>query len=128
MNRLNKQTLLPIVQSYSWDNSQVEEKTDFSMYILVTETDVKYQQMTEIEKEEVVVLTGSKKEMSELIEGLSRIQLHNKKKIQIHRKKRGRINRQRKKIAQKIRQWWIREYHHNLDKMDNRKHKNYNNH
>ena len=49
-----------------------------------------------IEKGEAVVFNISG-EISQLIKGLDRIQLHNKKRRQIHRNKRGEINRQRRK-------------------------------
>ena len=53
------------------------------------------------------MLTVSQKEYKQLIEGLSAVQLHNKKRGQIHRMKRSKISRNRKNIAQKPRLQWI---------------------
>ena len=68
-----------------------EENTGFPLYTLVLHTEEEFQQLTEIEKEEAVVLKVSQKHTQELIEGLRRIQLHNEGE-DIHRRKRGRIS------------------------------------
>ena len=57
------------LQLWSWYVSHVEEKTDFSMYDLVLQTEMEYQQVTETEKEEAVVLTVLQKVIGQLIEG-----------------------------------------------------------
>ena len=72
------------------------------MYPLVVETEVKYQQLTRIEKAETVVLSVSWKEIRQLIERIYSIHLQSKNRRQILRRKRGRICRQRGKMLKKI--------------------------
>ena len=57
----------------------VEEKTEFSMYTLIVQSEEEYGQLTEIEKEQAVVLTALQKEIRQLVKRLDKIQLHNKK-------------------------------------------------
>ena len=46
-------------QLKSWDMLHVEGKTGFPGHMLVGQTEEEYQQLTEVEKEEAVVLTVS---------------------------------------------------------------------
>ena len=50
------------------------------MYILITQTEEDFQYFTGIELEEAVVFSVSQKVFKQLIEGLCRIQVHNKKR------------------------------------------------
>ena len=50
------------------------------MHTLIVQTEEGTQQLSEIEKEEVVVFTVSQKVIRQLIEVLNRIQLHYKKR------------------------------------------------
>ena len=78
------------------------------MCTLVVQTEEEFQQLTEIEKEEAVVLTMTQKEIKQLIEGLSRIWLHNKKERQIYRRKWVELA-DRSNILHKTRLQWIRQ-------------------
>ena len=87
---------------------QVEKKINFLMYTLIVQKEEEYQQLAEIEKEEAVVITAYWKEITQLIKGFDRIQLHNRKRRQISictteredryiDKERGIISKQRRK-------------------------------
>ena len=84
----NMMTYLQCLQIQGWDFLYVEEKTGFPMYTLEVWTEEKYQPLTEIEREEAVMLTVSQMQIKCLIEGLSCIHLHNKKGRQKSRRKR----------------------------------------
>ena len=68
----------------------------FLMCILVVQIEEEFQQLTEIETEEAVVLTVSQKQIKQFIEGLSRIEIHNRK-----RRKSGRVSILRRNILHK---------------------------
>ena len=51
------------------------------MYNLIVQTEEDFQQLTETEKEQAIVLSILQKEIKQLIEGLNKIQLHNIKGI-----------------------------------------------
>ena len=57
----------------------------FQCTTLIVQSEEEYQQLTEVEKEDAVVLKISQKKRRQLIKGIDRTQLCNKKRRQIHR-------------------------------------------
>ena len=75
----------------------VEVKLIFSLYTFVVQTEDKYQQLIEIDKEELVVLPISQKRIRQLIKGLEWFNYNIKRDDRQTDVYRGRISRQRRK-------------------------------